>query len=205
MYTGKFSLSVLNLKHIDLATDEDRKWDIDKWAALFKSGTWEEMRMIAAQDVEMTNASRKLYEKNQDKYARIWAEAHEEFLWRERRSKKRVEDAERHVEDAERQLEAAERHAEAVRKQAETLEKQAEAAEKHLEDARKRAEDAERHAEDVRKQAEILEKQAEAAEKQAEAAEKQAKIAEKRADKAEAENEYMRALLEKNGIPYERM
>jgi len=42
--------------------------------------TWEDLRMIAAQDEEMTIASKALYKKNQDKYARIWAQAHECFL-----------------------------------------------------------------------------------------------------------------------------
>ncbi len=58
---------MLNLKRIDLATDDDKKWMLDKWAALFKATTWEDLRMIAAPDKEMTIASRQLYNKNQGK------------------------------------------------------------------------------------------------------------------------------------------
>lgn len=52
---------MLNLRRVDLATDEDKKWKIDKWATLFKAKTWEDLRMIAAQDEEMTIASKALY------------------------------------------------------------------------------------------------------------------------------------------------
>ena len=57
---------MLNLKRIDLATDDGKKWMLDKWAALFKATTWEDLRMIAAPDKEMTIASRQLYNKNQE-------------------------------------------------------------------------------------------------------------------------------------------
>ena len=82
-FTGNFALSVLNLKRIELATDEDISWRIDKWAKLFKADTWEELRMIAAEDLEMTNTAKTLYTKNQDETARLWAQAREDFLWRE--------------------------------------------------------------------------------------------------------------------------
>ena len=95
LYTGNFSLSVLNLRRIELATEEDKNWKLDKWAALFKATTWEDLRMIAAQDEEMTIASRTLYNKNQDEVARLWAQAHEDFLWEERVRKKRAEQTEK--------------------------------------------------------------------------------------------------------------
>lgn len=83
VFASNFALSVLNLKRIELATDEDKQWKTDKWAKLFKAETWEELRMIAAEDVEMTNAAKTLYDKNQDEAARLWAQAREDFLLRE--------------------------------------------------------------------------------------------------------------------------
>ena len=50
--------------------------------------------MIAAQDKDMTVASETLYECNQDTATRLWAQAHEDFLWEERMRKKRVTDLE---------------------------------------------------------------------------------------------------------------
>ena len=42
LYSDKFTLSVVNLKHIELATEEDKAYRIDYWAALFKAKTWED-------------------------------------------------------------------------------------------------------------------------------------------------------------------
>lgn len=47
IYSDKFRLSVLDLTQIDLATAEDRAYRIDRWAALFKATTWEELKMLA--------------------------------------------------------------------------------------------------------------------------------------------------------------
>ncbi|MBO4890585.1 MAG: Rpn family recombination-promoting nuclease/putative transposase [Lachnospiraceae bacterium] len=104
LYTGNFSLSVLNLRRIELATEEDRKWGLDKWASLFKASTWEDLRMIASQDNEMITAAKTLYNKNQDQVARIWAQAHEDFLWEERIRKKRAEKIEKELADKELKL-----------------------------------------------------------------------------------------------------
>ena len=47
IYSSKLRLSVLDLTHIDLATEEDRSHHIDYWASLFKAKTWEEIKMLA--------------------------------------------------------------------------------------------------------------------------------------------------------------
>ena len=40
VYNDKFRLSVVSLSQIDIATEEDRRYQIDKWARLFKATTW---------------------------------------------------------------------------------------------------------------------------------------------------------------------
>lgn len=37
VFNDKFVLNVLSLKQIELATDEDKLWELDKWAALFSA------------------------------------------------------------------------------------------------------------------------------------------------------------------------
>ena len=49
-YSDKLKLSVLDLTRIDLATDEDKARELDYWAELFKSKTWEEIRMLAEKE-----------------------------------------------------------------------------------------------------------------------------------------------------------
>ena len=38
--SDKLSISVVDLTRIDLATEEDLRYEIDKWAKLFKATTW---------------------------------------------------------------------------------------------------------------------------------------------------------------------
>ena len=47
VYNDKLRLSVVCLSQIDLATEEDRRYQIDVWARLFKATTWEELKMLA--------------------------------------------------------------------------------------------------------------------------------------------------------------
>lgn len=42
IYNDKFTLNVLDLNQINLATGEDKAYKIDFWARLFKAKTWEE-------------------------------------------------------------------------------------------------------------------------------------------------------------------
>ena len=60
--------------------------------------------MIAAQDKEMTVASETLYECNQDTATRLWAQAHEDFLWEERMRKKRVADLESKLSEKDQEV-----------------------------------------------------------------------------------------------------
>ena len=50
VYSDNFIISNIDLTRIDLATPQDRKHGIDKWAKLFKARTWEEMKMLAEKD-----------------------------------------------------------------------------------------------------------------------------------------------------------
>ena len=56
--SSKFAVNVLDLSHIELATQEDKSWSLDFWAKLFKTKTWEEM--IAKDNEYFTDASNTL-------------------------------------------------------------------------------------------------------------------------------------------------
>ena len=60
-YTDKFSLHVLELNHINLATNEDMYYKIDKWASLFKATTWEEIKMLAQENDYIMSAAKSMY------------------------------------------------------------------------------------------------------------------------------------------------
>ena len=84
LYSDKFILCVIDLTHIELATDEDKTYGINRWARLFKSTTWEEIKMIADNNPILTEASEKLYTYNADEAARQRSQARAEYLAHER-------------------------------------------------------------------------------------------------------------------------
>ncbi|MBD5521464.1 MAG: Rpn family recombination-promoting nuclease/putative transposase [Lachnospiraceae bacterium] len=62
IYSDNMALSVVNLSKIDLASEEDRKYHIDKWAALFKAKTWEEIKMIAGNSEYLSEATKSIFQ-----------------------------------------------------------------------------------------------------------------------------------------------
>ena len=90
LYSDKFVLSVVDLTHIELATDEDKAHGIDRWARLFKSTTWEEIRMIAENNPILTEASETLYTYNADEIARQRSQARAEYIAHERAVNKKL-------------------------------------------------------------------------------------------------------------------
>lgn len=66
IYSDKFSLSVVDLKHIELATDEDKESLVDAWAKFFIATSWEEVIMIAEYSPHIEAAAQTLYEANAD-------------------------------------------------------------------------------------------------------------------------------------------
>lgn len=124
IYSSKISLKVVELNHIELATDEDKRFRIDQWARLFKSTTWEELKMCAGNDDAMNAVAKMVYVYNEEEYmrdvcrAREEAVAYEEYMKREKErfeaeivkmKEELQESAEKLQESAERLQESAER------------------------------------------------------------------------------------------------
>ena len=49
---------MVDLTQINLATDEDKSFHIDQWAALFKAKTWEEIKMLAEKNEYLNESSK---------------------------------------------------------------------------------------------------------------------------------------------------
>lgn len=81
-YTDKLQIRVLDLTKIELATKEDRDYNIDKWARLFKAQTWEDIRMLAVNDQAFTEAATTIYQLSEDERIRQQCEAREDYLRR---------------------------------------------------------------------------------------------------------------------------
>ena len=97
LYSDKFTLSVIDLSHTELATEEDISCGIDRWARLFKAETWEELKMIAKNDLAMIEAAENLYVLNADELAKARARARQEALIHEKAMQQRQADLEQQL------------------------------------------------------------------------------------------------------------
>lgn len=91
-YSDKLCLHVLDLTHIDLATDKDRQYQIHYWAALFKATTWEELKMLAEKNESISEAAETVYKLSQDEMIRLQCEAREDYLLWEWRKQYRMKE-----------------------------------------------------------------------------------------------------------------
>ncbi len=89
VYSRNLSLYVVDLTHIELATKEDRRYGTDRWARLFKSTTWEEIKMLATQDDVFKSVATDIYQLSEDDRIRMQIEAREDWLRRENGRKRR--------------------------------------------------------------------------------------------------------------------
>ena len=94
LYTSKFELNVLDLTHIELATEEDKTYGIDYWARLFKAKTWEDLKMIAKNNTVLTQASETLYALNCDQTIRDMCRAREDAIRHENYMKRMLAEQE---------------------------------------------------------------------------------------------------------------
>ena len=61
---------MVNLKEINLATEEDKAYKIDYWARLFKAETWEEIKMLTGNNEFLQEAAESLFVANADDIVR---------------------------------------------------------------------------------------------------------------------------------------
>ncbi len=79
LYSDKLQLSVVDLTQIALATEEDKQFQVDYWASLFKSKTWEELSMLAENNEYLKEATETVYELSQEEQIRMQCEAREDY------------------------------------------------------------------------------------------------------------------------------
>ena len=119
VFNEKFVLNVLDLKRIDLATEEDRRYEIDCWARMFKAGTWEELRMIAEKNKYMSEAAMAMYELNADEIIRQQCMVREEYNRYEKMMARKLAEANEQLAEANEQLAEARKDVEEATRQLE--------------------------------------------------------------------------------------
>ena len=79
IFNDKFRISVISLKQIELATEEDKEWNLDIWAKFFAAKTWKEIKMLAENNNILTSATESLYKYNSDWLVRERCRAREDY------------------------------------------------------------------------------------------------------------------------------
>ncbi len=101
LYTDKFVVGYVDITRIDLATDIDRKYNVDKWARFFSAKTWEDIKMLAARYPIIEEAATHLAKISEDEYIRLQMQAREDQLIRQRELVDMVDEAESRANEAE--------------------------------------------------------------------------------------------------------
>ena len=88
-YSDNLTLSVVNLSQTDLATEEDKKYQIDCWARFLRAATWEEIHMLASKNPYIQEASNSIFLFNTEEQIRKECLDREEYH-REIRTYKKI-------------------------------------------------------------------------------------------------------------------
>lgn len=91
IYSNSLTLYVADLTRIDLATEEDKQYHIDRWAKLFKADTWEELRMVASEDEALYEAAKTLFYQSSDEEIRMRCLDREEYYQDLRNYERKIE------------------------------------------------------------------------------------------------------------------
>lgn len=102
LYSDNLTLSVVDLSHIELATDEDRKYHIDYWAKLFKATTWEEIKMLASKDPYINEASKTIFQLSAEDQIRKRCRDREEYYLDLRAYEREIAENKRIIEEDKR-------------------------------------------------------------------------------------------------------
>lgn len=120
IYTGKFVLSVVNLKQINRATEDDIASGLRDWARLFQATTWEEMLMITENNESMKSFTFSLKELSEDEKIRMQCEARERY--EHDRASLIAQGIQQGIEQEQSRTKEAQERAEAERQRAEAAE-----------------------------------------------------------------------------------
>jgi len=131
VYSDKLRLSVLNLPQIHLATQTDRAYQLDYWAALFQSTTWEDIRMIASKNEAIQEAAESMDRLSQDEKIRLQCEALDRYYRNQRTHQAQLEKIKK-MKDIEKRLKNTESKLETTEEKLEAAEDKLEAAETEL-------------------------------------------------------------------------
>lgn len=100
VYSRKFRVCVIDLTKIELATEEDKYYEIDLWAKVFLANTWEEINMLAQNNEYLQEAVSGVRQLTEEEKIRQQCQAREDHLYWERIRQARTEQLETDLANA---------------------------------------------------------------------------------------------------------
>jgi len=91
IYSDKLKLYVIDLTCINKATEEDKIRGIHHWAKFFKATTWEEIKMLSAENTFLEEAAETVYQLSAEEKIRMQCEAREDYYRQQRYIQKKLE------------------------------------------------------------------------------------------------------------------
>lgn len=202
LYSDKLTLSVVDLKQIHAATEEDKRNHLDEWAALFKATEWEEIQMLTQQSEYLQEAAQSMYQLSAEEKIRQQCEAREENERIEYYMEKLREQLEEERRAVEAEKEEIKKEKEEIKKDKEEIEKESEEIKKEGEEIKKRREEIEKENEEIELERQRVENERQEIKKEKqeiEAGKQELREIKAKADAAEAEIIRLRRQLEDLG------
>ena len=105
LYTDLLTVITVVMPQNDIASHEDKEYNLDGWAKLFKARTWEEARAMAENNTALYEAAETMYTISEDQRIRDQLEAREDRLRMERYYKRHFAEFEKQHEEDTRLIE----------------------------------------------------------------------------------------------------
>ena len=115
IYSDKFRINVINLTQIELATEEDKKYDVDLWARVFTATTWEEITMFAQNNEYLQEAVSGVRELTEEEKIRQRCQAREINTYWERIRNAQTKQLQTNLADAQAEIAALTKELEELR------------------------------------------------------------------------------------------
>ncbi|MCR5120203.1 MAG: Rpn family recombination-promoting nuclease/putative transposase [Lachnospiraceae bacterium] len=138
VYNENLMIGVVDLTKTELATKEDEAYHINEWAKLFKAETWEDVKMLAAENTSIAEAAQTIYELSEDERIRQQCQAREDYYKRQSGLTKRIARQEEKLAEIEEEL--SQKKEELSQKKEELLQKKEELSQKNEELSQKKEE-----------------------------------------------------------------
>ena len=104
IYNDKLRISVVNLSRIDLATEQDKASGIELWARVFTATTWEEINMLAQNNIYLQEVVSGIRQLTEEEKIRQQCEARETNAYWERIREADRKKTQQELQEAKEQL-----------------------------------------------------------------------------------------------------